>query len=227
MGAITGWNLQELIEQVREMLAEPNEGFFPNTTIRTWLNRAQMDFQSRTKILTTITTMDSVASQRVYSLPDDYVRMQMVTYDGSRLRPGTTDELHAIAGSSTSLAEVGVPTIYYLRGSATSGLCLWLYKVPGTTGTEIELWYEQKPNELVTDTDRPLFDAEWQEALVLYAARLGHLKERRVVEARDLMAQYMDKVIEGFERHQRLEDDRPQVGPTDALWDEIPLFGTW
>lgn len=208
MPAYAGLDLASLVDQVRSYVAEPSEGFLTRTEVVRWLNTAQMDFQSKTHYLTTSATTATVAFQQIYGLPDDYQRMQAVFYDGGRIDVVNDDEVIALAGKG-NITSPGTPKAYFLRGTAVKEVCLHLWPVPDTAGKTLLLWYEQKPNELIEDTDTSMFGSEWHEALVLFAAARGKQKMRQIREAAQYRDQYQDYVNEAFVRRQRLHSDIP------------------
>lgn len=215
--------LDELTTRVRDDISEPDEGFALDPQIHRWLNRAQLDFQMKTKILRTYRTLDGgvQANVRAYALPPDYQRMEMVVYDSRcRLEAMDLDQVTAMAGAN-GLTKTGEPLVYYTRGGKLSERCIYLWRVPsaGVAGKTLEFYYEQKPNELLLGTDQSLFDAEWSEALILFARERFYMKDGRVILAREARDEYMRYVREARQRRNEPETDRPSTFNDYRIYD--------
>ena len=211
----------EMIGQVRGELGEVNEGYFTDEHMSQWINLAQLDFARRTGLCKTSAQGKAVDGQQKYSLATDYLRMEKVFWQGRNLRFLDEHQLLVIADQDR-LIEQGTPSHYYLRGAADSGLCLWLYKVPNVTDGagdySIVTWYHQAPPKLVSKADVSIVPGRFHHAICTWAHRLGRIKRREMVEAKELWGLYMEYVTDGIYERQVPTNDRPQEMNDGDVW---------
>lgn len=209
--------LEDMIGEVRSELAEQVSGFLEDAEITRALNQGQLQFAYKTGICTTSSSSLSVLDQKKYGLPGDFLRIQKVFYDGKRIRPLNDHELINLANRSR-LDNGGTPRRYYLRGTASSGLCLFLFEVPQTTGDTIEIWYEQSPEALENGADVTIIPRQFHRAPVVFALRRFRLKRGERAFAADLFAEWEDFIAEATSWSDRPHTDEPQTVADRAQW---------
>jgi len=208
----------DMIAEVRAGIAEPDEGYYENDEVLRWLNMGALDFVTRTRIHTTDSTASTVDGQKKYGLPNDFIIMEKVSVDGVEIEPTNLHKLLTytnIAGLDTE----GAVEFYYIRGAADSQLCLYLWKVPSTSGAQnIHIWFVQKPEVMVEGGAFPL-SSEWAPAVILYAKQKAHQKQRQLADARECMNEYLDLVGIASERRGLSQQiDRPTEIEPEETW---------
>lgn len=214
--AIVSWTLEKMRSWVRSQLGGEDKGFYTNADLDLWINFALQDFVARTRILNSSGTTSSVQSQKKYQLPGDFVQIEKVTYDGVVLEPADRQEIFWVAGQN--LDEEGTPEYYYIRGTETSAQCLFLWRVPGAAGAEIELFFKALPDELVASTDTMLLAPAWARAVMYKAAEQGHRKNRQLQDARDYLGMYEQVLGDGDEARDTWHVDKPIVQHDEEIW---------
>lgn len=216
MGTPLTLALNDLLSELRARVAEPNSGYYTKEELVRWLNLGLRDFCTRTKLLRTSATANSVIGQKKYALPTDYQIMEKAFYDSTELTPLTDDELMG-ATTRTGIDTAGASRAYYVRGAADSGLCLFLYPVPSAIKV-IEIWYVAQPDALSDVSPNMLLPQEWCHAILLFAESMAHRKQRQLADAKFAQDQYKELLVEAHMRRIEWQLDKP-IGMHDAgLW---------
>lgn len=217
--------LADLIAEVRSLLAEPSSGFYLDSEITRWLNLGILDFATKTKVLSSSATSPSVIGQKKYSLPSDFLIPEKVFYDNQELDVVDHHEL-LYRATRANLDQQGTVESYYLQGTADSGNCLFLYRVPSSVKT-IEVWYIAAPEALVNQGDTILLAREWSNAACLFAAHRGHMKQRQLGDASACYALYNELVSEAIERKAEFQVDRPLEAHDIGMWADKRARWRW
>lgn len=207
----------DMMAEVRAMVSEPATGFYTRAEILRWINMGLVDFANRTKLLRTAATTPTVIGQKHYGLPGDFVRAEKVFYDGLELFPLNDHQLLTYVANRSALDAQGTVESYYFRGAQNSQLCIYLYQVPGAV-KDLEIWYEAIPDALVNDSDVPIVNPAWRQAVIAYAARRAHLKQRQHADAREHWAEYMTLVAEAEYQKAVWHKDTPIGFDDESIW---------
>lgn len=107
------WSSQELIEEL--------------------LYSVLLEFSREIECLENTFSTSAVASQQEYSLPSRYLKIQRVTFNGTKLQPISLREYDALTYAAQTIP-TGTPAYYYYFGET-----IGLYPIPETTDT-IKIW---------------------------------------------------------------------------------------
>lgn len=214
----------DLISDVRSAVAEPNEGYYTNAEILRWLNLGCLEFAARTRLLTTSAITGSILGQSRYNLPDDYLRMEKVFYNGTELEPADSHELFATT-TFDDLTLQGQVEVYYIRGTSSTAASMNLWRVPANNGEAIEVWYVQRPDAMVNTSDPFPFRMEWANAILEFAISRAHRKQRQLADSNLALAKFEEYCIQGEQARSEFHLHRPLQAKSGALW-ENPV-ATW
>ncbi len=143
-------------------------------------------------------TTTAIGTQE-YTLPDNFVRLELAKYDGSPLSPTTKKYLKA---TNRSLTSNGRPAQYYLLGNKIG---LWLRPDDAKT---LDLTYRKKLDDLATDADVEVMPDEFVEAIVQYSAYLSWSdiqgREDKAIQA---MQNYKEAIEGLYSQYLGMRDD--------------------
>jgi len=128
--------------------------------------------------------LDSVISQRRYTLDPGILRIQYVTYAGAELTALTTAEEIARAELDTTAS---TPRYYAWYGQE-----LALYPTPAVADDEIEVWALQTPLAMVGDSDVPTLPCHLSALLVDYAMYQAFRHVGDIERAQACLAIYLE-----------------------------------
>jgi len=145
--------LEEAIKETRAILAEPQEGFFKDSEITTWLNEGNKDFHNKKGIndIWTI-TIDS---------PTTEIPLDPAMFKINRLYYQSTAEAN----------QTQIPSIEYQIFRSTI-----IFNTQHSPGTYI-CYGEKLPADITVTTSSFEIDDEFVHALPLYAAAMGFIKD--------------------------------------------------
>lgn len=145
---------------------DPNGKIFGNTVLDSFLNRAdfqlQKDWWHKRPQQYANYTVSTVAGTQEYDLPSDFIKLDLVRYNGSELAKASKTDIKRMYATMTS----GNPFAYYIYWTK-----LWLYPVPNTTGT-IDLDYFKKLPTMTSAVDST-FPEDFDDARAAYASYLA------------------------------------------------------
>lgn len=133
------------------------------------LNIGQRKICLEGNFLPTCHTASTVASQEVYSVPTDFLKVTAVFLNGTtkrKLKPIAVTERDPKGGP-------GTPKYYYLWGRNVSGAFSYvvgLNPIPSTSGTsDLAIYTTQQPLTMVNGGQAPEIPVPFQDALIAYA----------------------------------------------------------
>lgn len=165
----------ELITQIRSELVEPIAGFWTETELLGWINRAESDFVNRTRILEDKDTTSTIQGITEYPLPSNCLSIRGVLYNELsssnspnwiRLIPTNLEKTMQQAPNflSTDVNAQNIPRSYMVWGRS-----LIVYPTPNLTGSDnLVLYYKAKPIPLQYVTDQLNLDDSLREAVIAY-----------------------------------------------------------
>lgn len=169
-------NLSDIIFRVQRQFGDESEIEITKADITRWANDAQVDIVRKTEVLQKDgTPIDSVVKQESYTLPNDYMSMKRVTYDGVRLHSSSLEEIDNINKNRDDEIPTGTPKWYFIWSNK-----LHLYPVPDKSVSAIIAFkYIHRPAALVEGSQETLdIPIEMHEDVVRYClARSKELDE--------------------------------------------------
>lgn len=213
----------ELRTFFRDLVDDPDGGYFTSANTLVWLNLGQREVQKllaqafeghNIRQATTLT----VLNQKEYQLPSDFKRLHRLELvlsgtapneDIRRLTKITRNQQDLVSNQS------GSPEYYNFQGNY-----LILYPAPNPASQTLRLHYEYRVADMSADGDSPDLPVEYHELVGLYAARKGLLKDGRDIST-------VQKEIDDFEANlkkdaeQRYVDEPRTIVQTqddDGLW---------
>lgn len=197
---------QQILDDVRrELLEFGAEGFWSDAELLRSLNRGQLDYVNRTRLLEDSATVDLTQGRIDYPLPANWLSARLVLLritnsDGSyrwKRLSGSTLEKSAqenIEFLDNSTNKQGEPSSYYIWGTT-----LYIRRAPDddSSGT-LYLFYRSKP-ETITDpsTQHIQIDESLSESLNAYILWKAWAKEKEADLAIEQKATYLEYVAEG------------------------------
>jgi hypothetical protein len=135
-----------------------------------YINDAQIDICRKTDMLQGALTQNVQAGVEIYTLPVDFIEVQRVTYNGTKLYKTTWQEIDMLDPGKDQLTTEGVPDHYYRRGNT-----LYLYPIPATSVTNaLKVYYSRTPVVLANDTDTPELPIAMHEDICIRVIARGH-----------------------------------------------------
>lgn len=153
-------NKAELIQAIRDELLEPVEGFWTNAELLRWIN--EYNHELTKAALVEADPYSFAVSPGGTALPSDCWKIFRVEVDGYRVFPANLEH---------RTDSTGFPAYYYVLNNK-------LYFIPEPDGDYTgEIWYYRKATDLISDTDTPIFPAEYHYLIVLGV--VGQAKRKR------------------------------------------------
>jgi hypothetical protein len=176
-----------IITNARSYLNETTEQFWLTDELLTWLNDGVLDIVLRTRCLETSEDITLIAGQLEYDIRTDYLGIESIYYHPS----GEYKGLKMIEPKDVGhIEDIGEPDEWYEWEGKVGFSPLVL---EDSSGGAVTLYLILKP-ETVTLTDKITIPAIYDRALTLYIVSKGHLKERRIDKAAQLMAEYVSEL---------------------------------
>lgn len=175
------YNLGFLKGRVKKILQE--DPFFSDDDVVDAINRGIDDIVLFSKYTREIYTFPSVTSQQEYTLPDDFMCLHAVTFDGGRrMNEMTLDEW--IDVNNTNVIS-GTPEKYMVRNN------LYLtFDRPADRVADIKIFYTKKTTDLVLDADAVPIKREYSDCIVNYAIYWLYQNDNRTADAAAAYQQY-------------------------------------
>ena len=201
----------DMIQQIRSALVEPIPGFWTDEELLRWMNRGQLDFVNRTRVLEDKEVSTTEAGVGVYPLPSNclsvhalFINLAQATEtvpnpppNWQRLIPTNLEKnaQQAPNFTSTDSSQTGDPTSYMIWGRN-----LYLFPVPRATvspqlppSDNLMLFFKSKPLD-ITASNQPLgLDDSLHEALIAYVLWRAFEKEKEFEQS-----QYHRSIYEGY-----------------------------
>lgn len=194
----------ELQNYVVEWLDDPNFGYFSQSTVQTWLNRALREVQKQLiqageNWYITCAISSTVTDQREYTLPSDFLKSHRLEYVSSGtgvnqslfvITPSTLQQARTLIG-----AKSGTPSVFVMRKSSFD-----LYPAPDTPDKTLRLYYSYRVSDMSGDNDVPDCPEQYHEYIAILAALNGYIKDDRapnsLLEKRNFYLDMMKKDAE-------------------------------
>jgi len=162
-------NRVSLTTQVRMLIDEKDSSnsHFTDSEIYSFLNQAIRYLGVDVEWPLQTAEATSVADQPVYTLPDDFVSLSDVYFDGTDLTVLDRSDL-SVLSSTWQNAPSGTPRYAYKSDNAKFGL----YPKPNSTesGKIIQIQYIKVPPDLSDDVSTPDIHSAFNDCLPFYAA---------------------------------------------------------
>lgn len=162
-------NLGEIKRKVKRILGDESGALIEDTDIVDWVNDAQIDIARKSEVLQDYVSQDVIADQTQYNLPDDFIKIVAVSYNGIDLSKTTRSELSSISPARDAESLRDTPSRYYLWGNR-----LWLFPKPNTDLSDgLIIYYVFSPQPLSDDRDVPTIPIHMHEAILDYCISKG------------------------------------------------------
>ncbi len=165
---------ETLISEVRILSRDPSatgRTRFTNSQILDFINEGQRDTISGTLCVRKEYTFDTSSGTAYYAMPGDFIRIDRVLSDSTRLEEKSPLKLDQ--ESDTWEDDTGPPTVYFINYSSRTKLGLYPYPVTGGSTTTIKTEYYAQVYDLSTSSTPFNSITElipYQQMLVYYAA---------------------------------------------------------
>jgi hypothetical protein len=215
----------QIISDVRKEVLELSPEYWSDAELLRYINRAQIDYANKTRLLEADAELSLVAGQLDYPLPANWTSARAVfikilnddgTFMWKRLYPSNLEKM---AQQNTNFLNnttdnQGRPTRYWIWNRR-----IWMNKSPNADfATTLHLFFKSKPTPIVYATDTLSFDDELCEAITAYVLWKAWMKEQEFDRASDQQTNYDRYVAEGRkwlkresgDQRYRLDIDSPQ-----------------
>lgn len=219
----------DILAQIRSALVEPVEGFWTDEELIRWLNRGQLDFVNRTRVMEDKYQTSTENGVGVYPLPENCLSVHAIfinlattgqTANWMRLVPSNLEKNAQQTPNFTAngSGQTGNPASYMIWNRQ-----LYLFPIPNNDGSEnLMMFFKSKPLD-ITASNQPLgLDDSLHEALIAYVLWRAFEKEKEFEQS-----QYHREIYEGYIR-QGLRWAKKQSGDQKYKLDiesNIPFSG--
>lgn len=153
---------QDLVNDVRAEVIEPNPAFFSTSRMLALVNLAQKEYVRKTRCLQNFAFTSTVQGVQIYPMPSDWLGSEAVFWQDQtnptnpiwrRLRPTTLEKMAQESPNflSNDPAMQGKPLKYFIQANN-----LYIYPKPQTTGSNDIFMYYQSREIPLTDLSQPL-----------------------------------------------------------------------
>lgn len=217
-----------IITDVRRELLETTGAFWTDTELLRHLNRAEMDFTNRTRILEDTAFLSTTIGQQDYPLPSNWLSAKLVLLNGKQEE---TDDDNWRRLRPTNLEKMGQEQPNFLRvdtdvQSTPRKYFIWnqrLYITPAPNrniASNLYLFYKSKPIPITVTTQSINIDESLSEGLTAYILWKAWTKAKETALASEQAQIYANYVGEGRRWVKRRSGD--QRNKMDIISD-IPI----
>lgn len=206
-------NRGELRSLSLEWLDDPDGGYFQESFMNRCLNQAQREvqkllLQAGESYYTECVETSTVASQRDYALPSDFLDLELLervvsgsgdTADTIRIHPMRRSEIHAVY---YNFSNTGKPYNYVINKNTFS-----LFPVPDSVET-LRLWYAPRVADMANDAAEPDCPEDYHEFIAILAARDGFLKDGRSLGPIESKLAYFEKLLKETAESRNVDSPR-------------------
>ena len=198
-------NAQTLITDVRRELVEISASYWTDAELLRHINRAELDFTNKTRILEDTAQLSLTQGRLDYPLPSNWLSARAVffkivdpitgNFRWKRLYPTNLEKTSQQAPNfmHTGTENQGMPTRYWIWGRS-----LWLDKAADAdNATTLLLFFKSKPIPLTFVTDQLNLDDSLSEAITAYILWKAWAKEQEFDRADAQQLTYDRYVAEG------------------------------
>lgn len=196
---------QTLITDVRRELVEISASYWTDAELLRHINRAELDFVNKTRILEDTASLSLTQGRLDYPLPSNWLSAKAAFFKivnpttgefrWKRLYPSNLEKTAQQSPNfmNTETTNQGVPQRYWVWGRA-----LWLDRAPDAqNATTLLLFYKSKPIPLSLVTSSINLDDSLSEAITAYILWKAWRKEQEVDLADAHKLEYDRYVAEG------------------------------
>lgn len=195
---------QTIIDDARRELIENTASFWSDAELLRHLNRAELDFVNKTRILEDTAQLSLIQGRLDYPLPANWLSARAIFHrttndDGSfswkRVYPSNLEKQAQQNRNflDTSEGGQGMPKRYWIWGRS-----LWLDRAPDLdNASALYLFYKSKPTALTNANESINIDSSLSEALLSYILWKAWLKEEEFSRADDHRTTYDRYIAEG------------------------------
>lgn len=230
----------DIISQVRLTLVEPVAGFWTDTELLGWINRAEADFFNKTRMFDDKDTSSTIAGVNQYPMPSNCLSIRAVLFNNKTVSTDTdnwqrlvpTNLEKALQENPNFLAVSsdvqGSPASYFIWGNT-----LFLYPCPNsqTVTDNLIIFFKAKPIVLTTTGQSINVDDSLREALISYVLWKAWEKEQEMEKAGIQQQIYETYVRHGLRWQKKQSGDQrfkldissntPFSGPYDARFNPL------
>lgn len=216
--------LADVIGRVRDQLRDQSQQVFNNTEIVRYTQDWLREVAANEGAFVKTTTLSTVASTRVYSLPTDFLQMIRVWHNDSIVLPeASVDHLAYVTGDFT---DTGTPFVYYLERDpvgVTSQVMLRIgfFPVPSAAVT-VRYFYQYMPAVPSAMSDRLVLPPGYDDGVVPYICWQLRKSDREPEEAERYKREYLEEMGRLKSRLRKSPNSHLQMGSDEAashrLW---------
>lgn len=205
----------QIILDVRRELIETTGLFWSDTEILRSINRAELDFINKTRILEDSAQMPLTQGRLDYPLPSNFISAKALflkitnndgTFSWARLYPTNVEKNAQESPNflSTGTDNQGQPTKYWIWNRT-----MWLNKAPdAANATELHMFFKSKPISLTSSSQSINLDDTLSEAINAYVLWKAWTKEKEQDLAAEQKVIYDRYVAEGRKWVKRQSGDQ-------------------
>ena len=193
-----------ILSDVRRALIESSAQFWSDAELLRYLNRAELDYTNKIRILESTAQLSLVQGRLDYPLPQNWLAAKAVffksenpdgTYVWKRLYPTNLEKNTQVMPNfmNTTTDNQGTPSRYWVWNRS-----LWLDKAPDSDNdTTLVLFFKSKPIPLSAATEQINLDDSLSEAITAYILDKAWSKENESEKAAEQQTIYDRYVAEG------------------------------
>jgi len=196
---------QTLITDIRRELVEVSASYWTDAELLRHINRAELDFSNKTRILEDTASLSLTQGRLDYTLPTNCLSVRVVffkivnpldgTYRWKRIYPTNLEKNSQQRPNfmNTEIGQQGRPNRYMVWGRS-----LWLDRAPDLeNSTSILIFFKSKPIPLTLVTQSINLDDSLSEAITAYVLWKAWAKEQEFDRADEHKLEYDRYVLEG------------------------------
>ncbi len=200
--------LGEIITAVQRQFGDTaGVQIFESDVIR-WANHAAIDIARETGCIQDHKEASSVGLDGSYTLPDDFLQMRRVTYDGRTLRPTTLETADNVWPDREVSNDSGTPQSYYIWSNI-----LYLYPAPQSSGAgNLDIYYIRTPAVMDDPTDTSEIPLQYHEQIIRYCLSRAKELDEEPQEASLILQEYKGSVAQSrHDSQDQQKDSYPSV----------------
>lgn len=186
-------NVGEIVKRVQRQIGDEENIIISIDDIIRWANDGQIDIARKTKCLQGFITIDSETDVSIYDLPQDFLSLDRVTFDGLPVEKLNQAELDQLLPSRDTVSggQSGPPKKVWIWGNQLN-----FWPTPSSDGTDnIKVFYIHRPDILIDSEDTPSIPVQMHRDLYRYC--LSQAKEllEEDGEAERIRGEYEAQVV--------------------------------
>jgi hypothetical protein len=198
-------NVGDIKRRVSNQLGDDSLVVFEGPDLVDIINDVQTDIVRKTHCLYTTSLISTVSGTEDYPVPVDLIEIDRVTYQGTKLRQTTFQELDQYDPDrdTTTSSSQGIPSHFHVEGNR-----LFLYPVPSTSvANAVKIGYTKSPATLVIDGDVPEIPTYMHEDIVVGVIARGREQVEDYQAAISKMSEYNQRVSLSVEQAESGSDE--------------------